>query len=542
METVDYGEVTSSADIGSNVLQDQSKHWQTDVHKDRLVSIVKGSGDGQQRTIKANIENTLIVNSPWTIALDRTSVYRIIDVEPVVVPSSAGAPNANDGVYIDTTNGVAGTLSPIGSPTMPSNNINDAILIAAALKLTKIYLVNQSTIALTAPLLTPLLFIGTGPDGTETVGLAGFHSAFSEFESVSVSGIMDPADFIIAHNCALITNILHGDYHNCIIILGSLVQAIMHDCIFKNNAIDLSLVPAGNTTQIIGAKGTLSIDGLAAVATIYLWGADLELSIGGSCTAGTINIYGLARVTDNSAGTTVNNFTINNEIEKTLFDAVYMDVTNGAAGTAWPIGTAASPVNNLADALAIGAAHNLRTFKVRGRLVIAQDVTDRTFIGIGDDITELSSIEIQGFNLDGALFENIALIFTTAIATNMFSVKNCQVDMAGGMGNDGVYTNCRILSASIEGAFEQFFNCTFAPAALGASMVGTGANTARLINCHGYINLALNDALTTIELYGGDVTVDLAGAAAGILNRYGTAKLLGAGAGITINDFAAGIY
>jgi hypothetical protein len=58
-------------------------------------------------------------------------------------------------------------------------------------------------------------------------------------------------------------------------------------------------------------------------------------------------------------------------------EAVTIDVSNGEAGTAWPIGTHKFPVNNLADAKAIASASNIDTFNIHGLVTIgATDVID----------------------------------------------------------------------------------------------------------------------------------------------------------------------
>lgn len=62
---------------------------------------------------------------------------------------------------------------------------------------------------------------------------------------------------------------------------------------------------------------------------------------------------------------------------------ISIDIANGEAGSAWPIGTQRYPVNNLADALAIAVARKIDTFLVHGTITIgATDVIDGyTFLG-----------------------------------------------------------------------------------------------------------------------------------------------------------------
>lgn len=66
-------------------------------------------------------------------------------------------------------------------------------------------------------------------------------------------------------------------------------------------------------------------------------------------------------------------------------NGVTIDVVHGIAGTLYPVGTTAVPVNNLADALTIAAGRGFEVFYVQGNLTIgATDVVSNfTFYGDG---------------------------------------------------------------------------------------------------------------------------------------------------------------
>jgi len=76
---VDSGTVTSSAAAGTNILHDGTKNWAADVHKNRLVKIIRGAGAGQLAVIEGNTAKALVIKGSWAIALDTTSVYVILD-------------------------------------------------------------------------------------------------------------------------------------------------------------------------------------------------------------------------------------------------------------------------------------------------------------------------------------------------------------------------------------------------------------------------------------------------------------------------------
>jgi hypothetical protein len=75
---VDSGTVTSPAAVGGNILQDSTKSWANDVHKNRLVKIIRGSGAGQLGVISNNTKDVLVVKQGWSKPLDTTSVYVIL--------------------------------------------------------------------------------------------------------------------------------------------------------------------------------------------------------------------------------------------------------------------------------------------------------------------------------------------------------------------------------------------------------------------------------------------------------------------------------
>ena len=74
------------------------------------------------------------------------------------------------------------------------------------------------------------------------------------------------------------------------------------------------------------------------------------------------------------------------EIEQASYNnRVAIDVTNGTAGTAYPLGTLQAPVNNLTDALFIASLRGFDSFYVLGNLTIAsgENVSSKHFYGQG---------------------------------------------------------------------------------------------------------------------------------------------------------------
>lgn len=79
----DGGVVTSPSAIGTNVLNDATKNWAPNVHKNRLVKIISGAGAGQLMVVGSNAAKALVIKQSWVQALDTTSVYQILDADIV---------------------------------------------------------------------------------------------------------------------------------------------------------------------------------------------------------------------------------------------------------------------------------------------------------------------------------------------------------------------------------------------------------------------------------------------------------------------------
>lgn len=79
----DGGVVTSPSAIGTNVLNDATKNWAPNVHKNRLVKIISGAGAGQLMVVDSNTAKALVIKQSWVQALNTTSVYQILDADIV---------------------------------------------------------------------------------------------------------------------------------------------------------------------------------------------------------------------------------------------------------------------------------------------------------------------------------------------------------------------------------------------------------------------------------------------------------------------------
>ena len=119
---------------------------------------------------------------------------------------------------------------------------------------------------------------------------------------------------------------------------------------------------------------------------------------------------------------------------------VHIDVANGTAGTAFPIGTEDNPSSNVADALTIAAANSLRRFHVRGSITLTAALPDWTIIGNGEE----AEVNINGQDVADTEFESIRL--TGAIGTGPVRARDCEINGLDGI--SGTFFTCTLLAGN----------------------------------------------------------------------------------------------
>lgn len=153
------------------------------------------------------------------------------------------------------------------------------------------------------------------------------------------------------------------------------------------------------------------------------------------------------------------------ELNKAIY-AVYFDQINGVAGTDYPIGTAAMPVNNLTDAKVIATSRKTSTIiLVHGVITLDGDISGYNFIGnkFSDPSNDLleNTIELNGFTASNCTFEGIII----------------DNDAGGALSACGCFKDCALVQADTIDNCDHFFNC--------ASIF------ADLTECNYFINCAL---------------------------------------------------
>lgn len=174
-----------------------------------------------------------------------------------------------------------------------------------------------------------------------------------------------------------------------------------------------------------------------------------------------------------------------------FFGTITVDPTNGIAGTAFPIGTAQTPVSNLVDAHTIG--HDRGIF----------DLTLKESITIDQDFAE-------GWTLQGDNISTVATISASADLSNS-TLRNLQVvgDTTGGS-QYLRFERCLIGTLTAHGEFDY---CGFA----GTLTLNTAAtNFTALVNCFSLVAGGGPTQTPTIDFDGGDHDVVVRGWTGGL--------------------------
>lgn len=140
---------------------------------------------------------------------------------------------------------------------------------------------------------------------------------------------------------------------------------------------------------------------------------------------------------------------------------VWIDVTSGAAGTDFPLGTASSPVNNLIDAFTIAARlGDRRLVIVSSNLVLDRAAVNWVFQGVGNSI-----FDVAGFDVSGTEFFNIEPIGDFNISTGTHIHEATLVNVSN---FQGFMMNCGLAATiSLKAGVTTFTNCF-------SKVVGTG--------------------------------------------------------------------
>jgi hypothetical protein len=109
---------------------------------------------------------------------------------------------------------------------------------------------------------------------------------------------------------------------------------------------------------------------------------------------------------------------------------IYYDENATTSGTARPFGTAAFPVNNEADLLAIAARESIRHVVIQGELTLTQAYVGWTFVG---DNREFDHIHLNGQNVNDCAMHTLHV---GGAGSGSVTITNCSMHGVSGIGGN----------------------------------------------------------------------------------------------------------
>ncbi len=302
-------------------------------------------------------------------------------------------------IVIDSINGSAGIIYPIGTNSYPVNNIDDALILLSNYQLNKIRIIGSLTISdkdLNGIAFTAQRSTGNILTINNSVTNFTYFSDLTLFVQQSgscrytTSVLVDIDDFDGgAKDCLLIGDInITGDGSNYLTNCDTYTTDINNTVAIDINNKKLNIIRCRGYYNIINKIGT-------DTTTIDLVGGILQVDSG--CTNGTIYISGIAEVIDNSSSgcTVINNALSNKESASAVWDEQITDHTQvGSTGDALYNVSAGATPEVIAEAVWNQQMSGFTTPGSAGQsLTYLVDVIDglATLSGISEEISGLTS-------------------------------------------------------------------------------------------------------------------------------------------------------
>jgi len=216
---------------------------------------------------------------------------------------------------------------------------------------------------------------------------------------------------------------------------------------------------------------------------------------------------------------------------------VYFNDTDGAAGVAWPVGTADNPSNDEASTLAIAVAYGLRKISVYGRagaFVVPGAMVGYEFTGQGM-YSAMDTIDLNGQDVATSVFRRLNIIGAMGGVAALASFYDCTMPTPTNI--DGILQRCYIQQMGLAAAAVVDADGCCASQGPATITLGTPA-PCNLYGWKGDLVLAGQTGGTTnIYALGGTITINVS-CNGGTINIYGTAIVIDNSAvGCTVNDY-----
>ncbi len=278
--------------------------------------------------------------------------------------SAHGIGFSGGAVYFDAENGYSGTSFPVGTVGKPTNDIDNAVIIAAANKLKKIIVLSCNGSESFSAGANGFLFVGQASEN-QILYLNSKNIQHCRFEKLRIEGettgkYNEYYDCIIdsSYGLKLGENSILKKCHMLLSETGTSFtvedeQHIVDQYFHDSSDLRGDNLSNGDLVELSDCHGDMDIALLTTTANIDIYGFRGKITIGSSCDNGTINIFGgSVKVTDNSTGSCTVNILPANSFDEILTNLSTVDsVVDSNAAALSTIDTVVDAIKDKTDNL-----------------------------------------------------------------------------------------------------------------------------------------------------------------------------------------------
>lgn len=382
--------------------------------------------------------------------------------------------SAFDGaIHLDAINGTSGTTFPAGTPRQPVDNLADALTVSTIRGIDQINVIGNFTFV-SGDDVSGKEVVGEDPSKSTLTFELGAATALTQFRDCTIQGAMTrPSGFRDCRILSFTGNLGGTPSTGTVFIIECIVSGTISvdtdlegsfqliDCSSGVEDAIFDMNDAAATLVVRKFTGHLQLQNFTSVYT----SAEIDMISGNvvidsSNTDGTIELRGISLLADDSNGSTIDTsgLIFADELQLSAFnEKVTVDITRGVAGTQFPIGTKADPVNNITDAIAIANTRGIQTLFIVGTITL----------DTGDVLTD--------FTLEGQNPNQTTIIVNTGAQTDRVEYTNCT--LTGILDGGSIVRNSTVFDLS-------FFNGILISCLINPGTIALGGGvTAHILDC-----------------------------------------------------------
>lgn len=219
----------------------------------------------------------------------------------------------NDGVTIDTLNGVAGTTYPIGTPIRPVNNVSDARTIANYRGFKTFYIRGDITLGASDDV-SDFMLVGENASRTYILINSASSTASVEIRNATITGVLDGGTIIrecYVFDLSYVSGFIFQSELAGDIILGGNMPAHIMNCYAAVNFTHIDMGGSGNSLNLQLCSGDYHVGNKTGVDICGLHLTSGSITIEASVTNVTgIHMAGVGNVNNLSGLTLTSNYMV----------------------------------------------------------------------------------------------------------------------------------------------------------------------------------------------------------------------------------------